>query len=501
MAEPWDSLLALFPDNDQGFITAASMRTQVNTLETVDNENAKLATLDTEIFEPLQANDVMRWLGIWDTPGLQYLENDVVRDGDWLMRANKTTTDRPAPVAQGDPFWIYTGIQGSDNQVTAKTVSQGNRYTFNNPGYITGYRIDVVAGNHYEVLSVKDPLGAAETTFINAFTATVTGWREFGLIPEIIAGGTTFDLIAIINEPDPTPTTFAGPWVYSNPQNTTAPAAGQITQANSAVALMQVNKTDNNAADRSAELAGLTVGDTFNFNGVSWSIQSISDQGGYYRFGVAPAVQTATGTYTVTFETVDPTPISYHKDVDYWLTSPYGGQVNGLYVADDSYENVVPDDSAYGTDIQVQDADVSPDWDLLAVSSGVTGVGADVFETMTYDYNKTVGFTVPSTTYSEVDRLTVPGATAGTYEIKFSWTSTLDSTNTSQFFRYSIDAGATWNEFRIEPSAVDDQFPFTYFYPHAHLGGDFELIFQARKENAGDTMTIDFLDIIFQRVN
>ena len=130
MAEPWDGLLLLFPDNDQGLITAQNMRTQVGVLEGEDNENAKIAELDVQIFPALQANEVMRWLGVWDTAGQAYLVNDVVRDGNWLMMANKDTTDRPAPEAVGDAFYVYQGVQGSNESVVAKSVISGNRYTF-----------------------------------------------------------------------------------------------------------------------------------------------------------------------------------------------------------------------------------------------------------------------------------------------------------------------------------------------------------------------------------
>ena len=499
MAEPWDGLLLLFPDNDQGLITAQNMRTQVGVLEGEDNENAKIAELDVQIFPALQANEVMRWLGVWDTAGQAYLVNDVVRDGNWLMMANKDTTDRPAPEAVGDAFYVYQGVQGSNESIVAKSVFSGNRYSFNNAGYITGYRIDVVAGNDYEVLTVKDPLGAGEVTFINSFTATVTGWRVFGLVPQIVAPGQVFDLLCIASEPDPTPTEFAGLWEYQKPQNNIAPTSGVILQANTTPSVLNVSKIDNSAGDRSVELEALTAGDKIRVGITTWSIQNTLDQGAYMTYTVAPAVRDdAVGVQTFTFETVAATPISYHKDLDYWLTTPFN--VEGLFVANDSYENVVPDDSAYGTDLQVQDANVSADWDILAVSEGVAGQGADIFNTLTYNYSKTVGFTVPSTTYSEVDRLEVSGIEAGTYEIRFSWTSSLDSINTSQFFRYSTDGGATWIEFIIEPSDSANVFPFTYFYPTEQGGGDFELIFQARKQNGGDTMTIDYLDLILARV-
>jgi hypothetical protein len=65
------------------------------------------------------------------------------------------------------------------------------------------------------------------------------------------------------------------------------------------------------------------------------------------------------------FETVTPTPITGISDPDYWLTN-YPGLVQGLYSIDNA--PAVTTDSAYGVDITVQQAYISPDWDMLAVA-------------------------------------------------------------------------------------------------------------------------------------
>jgi len=48
----------------------------------------------------------MNWRDVW-FPGI-YEANDVVKDGDWTMVANKQTTDNAAPQKIGDPFYYYT---------------------------------------------------------------------------------------------------------------------------------------------------------------------------------------------------------------------------------------------------------------------------------------------------------------------------------------------------------------------------------------------------------
>ena len=55
------------------------------------------------------------------------------------------------------------------------------------------------------------------------------------------------------------------------------------------------------------------------------------------------------------------TPITYGIDTNYWQSN-VGGQ--GLRIIDGAYEDIVPDDNAYGTDIEVQYMSISPDWDI-----------------------------------------------------------------------------------------------------------------------------------------
>lgn len=117
----------------------------------------------------------------------------------------------------------------------------------------------------------------------------------------------------------------------------------------------------------------------------------------------------------------------------------------------------------------------------------------------TYDYNKATAITVPSDTYTEVIRLTTPSRVAGTYQLNRAMLYSLNSTTTSAFFRFSTDGGATWVEVRREPKDNLDIVPLVYTSPVVHAGGVFEIIVQARKESAGDTLYIASVDLSFER--
>ncbi|RKZ88573.1 MAG: hypothetical protein DRQ39_02195, partial [Gammaproteobacteria bacterium] len=315
------------------------------------------------------------WKGIW--VNAFYAFNEWVRDDAWgaIVVNPAGTNDRAGPQPVGDPFNAYTGTIVND-QLLAKQVLFGNRYTFTSDGYLNSYRINTVAGNHYNIIIVVDPLGSPVAQQILSFDADTTGWIVKGISQTIVKAGTAFDLIVQVNEPVAMPTVWTGDWDYQTPNNVSAPTAGEIVHADKASDTLSISYTDNASGDRTAELQALVPGDIITAMGSSWSIQSSSNEAGYISFVVTPATQAAGGgVETFSFETVTATPISYGKDLDYWLSSSYS--VQGLFIADGAYADIVPDASAYGIDINVQSALISADWDLISYSGAGGGGSSD----------------------------------------------------------------------------------------------------------------------------
>jgi hypothetical protein len=290
------------------------------------------------------------------------------------MVSNKPTSQRAAVQPEGEPFYVYDGTP-VNQQASAKQIIFGNRYALTQAGYLNGFRINAVAGNAYAVYSIFDPFGVKQVTLVAAFTASESGFITFGLSPTILLPGTVFDLVAYVREPDPTPTVFSGDWDYAVQNNVTTVANGQIRQDGQDPQRFLISKTDFNAGDRSAELATLTLGDIIvgDVYASPRAIQSILDNGSFYTFIVAPAQTGApSGVSEFTFETTTETPITYSEDVDYWLSNP---NVQGLLGIDTDYESIVPNETAYGTDILVQYADVPTDWNIVAYSGAGGGGG------------------------------------------------------------------------------------------------------------------------------
>lgn len=353
---------------------------------------------DAELFKP---ETRVNWVADHVNGDTRY-KGDQVLDSGWLMIANKETTDPAGPITHGPTFYVYTGVM-LEQATAASQVVFGNRYTLSSTGYIQGYRVYVVSGNHYTVYSVKDPLGIPVQEALADFTATTTGWRDFAVTPVFLTGSTQFDLVAVVNEPDPTPTINTYSFDYKTPQNASGPASGEIQHSRGQSDVMSISYTDDGGGDRTAFLQGLSVGDIIEGAGQRWSIQSSGDQGTYISFGVNPALTGApTGVQDFNFETVTPTPITYAYDVDWWLTSGYNAQ--GLLGIDTAYTDITPSDNVYGTDLLVQYASVSDDWDYLASSEmgagassfassewGVVASSSTVSETIAADYTLPAG--------------------------------------------------------------------------------------------------------------
>ena len=137
-----------------------------------------------------------------------------------------------------------------------------------------------------------------------------------------------------------------------------------------------------------------------------------------------------------------------------------------------------------------------------AVNSNTTDIAALKTKATfvpSYDYIQGNSITVTGATYEQIARLTTPSREAGIYKMSQSMMYSLNSTATSAYFRYSTNGGGTWNEIRREPKDNTDVLPSTYTTTIVHPGGVFELVIQAKKENALDILTVLSIDATFER--
>jgi len=313
-------------------------------------------------------NALTQWRGNWVAG--TYQKNQQVLDNSFLAIANKVTTDRPAPQPIGTPGYIYGAPTIPTTSVSAKQVIFGNRYNFQKDVIVEGWRVNVVAGNSYGIYLVQEPTGAAIITQVINYTSQRSGWVPLSVPKTIIKSGSTYDLVVTVSEPEATSNIFTANYDYKKPTNFSVVNPGDFVQANTSINTLRISKTDANAIDRTAQLAALGIGDIIIGDATRWAIQSTTDSGTYFTFVVSPPTQiTGNGLKTFTFEATAATPITYPVAANYWFTNPpVGITVQGLLAIDATYISIVPNTSAYGADLIIQEVIPSLDWDIQAFS-------------------------------------------------------------------------------------------------------------------------------------
>jgi hypothetical protein len=332
-------------------------------------------------------NEVLEWnaaMSVWQlsyrmefvtpyVPNATYYPQQTVLVGGWTMAANKVTTDYPAPQSVGAPFQIYEGAAPTANG-SYKQVLSGARFTnTSEPFQLLSYQIYTESGQFYDVYSLTD---GGVINSLTSFTAETSGWTKFTIEPLIVGSGNVFELVSITTPPAGVPVEVDAIYNYLTPQNASPVATGEIMHSRSLATVMQISYTDDIGGDQTALIQNLTIGDTIQAGNVNWTVQTNVDNTTFATVTVSPAINALAGVQTVTFGTVAPSPITYMEDVDYWLTSQFAGQVQGIIAIDAPYDSATINDSAYGVNITINNVDLSPDWDIVAPGSGSTSTSA-----------------------------------------------------------------------------------------------------------------------------
>ena len=119
-----------------------------------------------------------------------------------------------------------------------------------------------------------------------------------------------------------------------------------------------------------------------------------------------------------------------------------------------------------------------------------------------YDYQVVTSQVVTNDSYENLGAELVTGNTVNgaVYEIKLSMLYILNSVNTSAFFRFSLDSGASWVEVRRESKDITDVVPVSFHQIVTGDGSPLTLLTQTRKEVAGDVLTVTQHSKVITRV-
>jgi len=316
----------------------------------------------------------MYWEGSWAAG--TYQAGDVVRDAGWQMIANKETTDPAAPQAIGVEEHI------PDQNVVLTTVSDISvvkmihRYVFNEPHFVTELwcRIPEYTGD----TNTKITLYNVTTDNKTIISQPIISNDEYTLISSrnaTVPSGLIFEVwLEVYNAASAN--SITGGWTSAEGVGT--PTTGNFEIDNLATPTrIAFHNTDLDSVSRTTELQGVIVGSSININETSDVNRNLSCK--------VSAIDTADPTFTVyTVNTVinGPNdirdartcsvqidvpitqPTQYSNNVNYWTTNP---PTNVAVTSELYFDNIkqVPLSDAYGISLLVQEAYLSPDWEVL----------------------------------------------------------------------------------------------------------------------------------------
>ncbi len=348
------------------------------------------------IFHPKEGSaDRVKWRNLWQAG--TYNLNEMVRDGDWTMIANTTTTDRPAPVTEGEPEFA---LEDSPSWATASESTPritGARFTITDEiVLIEAIRIwventDADTEYFFQLVDVTDSSNE-KVLFDGSIDNAVQGWVEVDIGSLLLTSGQTFDLRSFQLKQTPA-SEFTHPWDSDIPDDVGGDPGSGNWSRDSFFTTIRINETDSGVVDRSADLATLGAGDKIEINETGstrrvehYTIVSAVDQGAWVEYTVTldyvdQAIRDNKGCDIHGENTGAPANVDIPSLANEWLNV---ADVDGFNVTDVTTIAASLDDNAYGVDIKFAELVASPDWDLVAfsgslqTSGGGTGGGVTV---------------------------------------------------------------------------------------------------------------------------
>ena len=325
---------------------------------------------------------VMRWRGVWDD-SKTYQRGEVVRDGEWLMIANTTTTDRAAPQLTNNPEWDLPDAPAWVTNQNQSVVQSGREWEVMSPVVIKGYEIwglDDSVNTTYHVFTYLHPTGSPQDIqFTQLADPAINpgGWQIAGAVNYLLVAGQTIGII--LEAVTATSTTqVTGTWRRQDNGNNENQPDPQYWRTRDNEANIRISNTDTSSNDRSAELMTIGAGSVITIvdgnDANRWMV---------WRINAAPEQLTTSVIWRdVTYEgngpngepvvgcfcaiTADIPAIGQTEYVQLAGGNP-GASTRGLLAFDGVAQAGVEND-AFGVRILFDEYVASPDWDVVAVS-------------------------------------------------------------------------------------------------------------------------------------
>lgn len=321
----------------------------------------------------------MFWRGPYQD-NVSYDAGQVVTSLNWLMIANKTTSDRPDPQALGVPEWGATDSPTFATQSNTTLILSGNSYSFTESGWAETVRVwppAIGANISYNLRLETTQFGVTTKLNVPLSGLIANQWNEIAVQRLIISAGASVRVTLEALNSSAT-TSWNGTWAYSGTSASNAPG-DKSWNRNSGHSILRIDKTDDADADRSADLAAVTADTVIRLDQISdlsrWHEYNIqapgTDMGDYFEFTVIQinAGANVQSGQACTVAATIPVPLgtSYVEQTNYWSGNPpsFGTVTGFLSFGGDVFQPGVFD-TLFGTDLLLQKASVSDDWDFMS---------------------------------------------------------------------------------------------------------------------------------------
>jgi hypothetical protein len=320
----------------------------------------------------------MYWRGEW-VPGTDHIPGDVVTNSGWTMVCINADSGDPFPRALEPQRWILpdTPTWSTDSQTAV--IDSGHYYTVNSVGQVGGVRVwvpEVTANYLFRLTLMLNPNSASPTVrVIDGLVLLANQWNIVG-VGETFIDPSSELLIVLTAVNTSASTQITGPWEYQGLDQNLAPTAGGFNSNNQAT-LVRIHYTDDNAADRTADIQSIISDSVLRFevdasNFVEFLVLDRVDNIDHSVFTVVLTSQVGVinvldvPTLTATIPTPDPT--QYVFQDTYWSGNP-DPDVNPVgFLQWDDVTQPGKTDSAYGVDISFAKWTVNPNWEIVAYS-------------------------------------------------------------------------------------------------------------------------------------
>ncbi len=322
----------------------------------------------------------LMWQGEWQQQ--TYAANDLVRDGVWTMVALNTTDDRAGPQAVGAPERdVDDDILGTASDISVVTMD--HQYTLSKSGLIEAVYVQVPAWDldTYSKITMTN-ITRGTTTVVDNPNLSAGVWVLLGAGSLVVQVGDVINLeVQLYNST--VAASIVGEW--NSVAGTAVPGAEDFTIDNFATpTVMDISYTDLDAVDRTAELDGVAVGSIIRIAEAGDSRRNVQvevtatqppgDSATSIRYNVV-LLQNGDNDLRngrdcrITIDVPITLPTQYNVSAGY-----YPGQMPGFassVVTSLAYGSAVQPSTtdAYGIDLSFQEAVISPDWELVALSS------------------------------------------------------------------------------------------------------------------------------------